>query len=142
MYSLQFLTALTIVVVWWGRDLYLGVAATILGMLLLSTHSVWYDWSFLVVAAAFLALRPAPLPVRAQVWFLLLALFVSCSQSVAVVFAPDGRHGFVHWSEAGFFSVTLIAFAALVWCAGRTVLDNQLRLPRISAPLLGRRAAA
>jgi hypothetical protein len=68
--------------------------------------------------------------VKAQLWLLLLALFVSNAQSVAAVFAPDGRHGFVHWSEAGFFSATLVSFSVLLWCAGRTVNEGHLRLPR------------
>lgn len=130
LYLLQGITVGVIALIWWGRDFYLGVAATVIGMLLLSTHSVWYDWAFLVVAAAFLVLRPAPVLVRAQVWVLLLAIFVSASQSVSAVFEPDGRHGFVHWSEAAFYSVTLVTFGALLWCAGRVVLEGQIRMPR------------
>ncbi|HXH23561.1 MAG TPA: glycosyltransferase family 87 protein [Dehalococcoidia bacterium] len=138
LYALQALTLAVVVIVWLGRDLYLGVAATIVGMLLLSTHSVWYDWAFLVVAAAALTLRPAPAGVRAQLWVLLLALFISSSQSVDTVFAPDGRHGFIHWSEAGFFSVTLVSFALLLWCAGRAVLEGRLQLPSIPWPRAAR----
>lgn len=136
LYTLQALTLLAVLVVWWGKDLYLGVAATIIGMLLVSTHSVWYDWAFLVVAALFLVLRPASIGVRGQVWFILLALFITSAQSVSVVFASDGRHGFLHWSEAGFFSVTLAAFGVLLWCAGRTVLEGRIKLRRLaSAPV-------
>ena len=131
LYSLQAITLLAVALVWWGRDLYLGVAATILGMLLVSTHSVWYDWAFLVVVAAFLALRPAPTAARAQMWLLLIAVYVSTSQSIGVVFAPDGRHGFLHWSESGFFSLTLVAFSLLLWCVGRTILDGQIRWPQV-----------
>jgi hypothetical protein len=130
LYLLQGITLALVLLIWWGRDFYLGVAATIIGMLLLSTHSVWYDWAFLVVAAAFLALRSSPPGVKAQLWLLLVALFASNAQSVAAVFAPDGRHGFVHWSEAGFFSATLVSFSVLLWCAGRTVNEGHLRLPR------------
>jgi hypothetical protein len=134
LYTLEGITVAAVLLVWAGRDFYLGVAATIIGMLLLSTHSVWYDWAFVAVAAAFLALRPAPVTVRAQVWVLLLALFVSAAQSTDVVFAPDGRHGLIHWSEAGFFSVTLVAAATLLWIAGRVVIEGQLRLPARFAP--------
>jgi hypothetical protein len=45
------------------------------------------------------------------------------------VFAPDGRHGFLHWSEAGFFSVTLVAAGTLLWIAGRVILEGQVRFP-------------
>jgi hypothetical protein len=137
LYALQAVTLLAVALVWWGRDFYLSVAATIIGMLLVSTHSVWYDWAFLVVAAAFLVLRPAPVGVRAQMWLLLVALFVSCSQSIGVVFAPDGRHGFLHWSESGFFSATLVSFSVLLWCVARCVLEGKLRLPDFLARSAG-----
>jgi hypothetical protein len=137
-YALIALTALIVLIIWLGRDIYFGVAATIIGMLLISTHSVWYDWAFLSVAAVFMVLRPAPSYVRAQVWILLLALFVSAAQSTDAVFAPDGRHGFLHWSEPAFFSVTLVAFGALLWMAGRVIFEGQIRIPwrRPAAPVL------
>jgi hypothetical protein len=129
LYVLEAATALVVLFIWLGRDFYFGVAATIVGMLLISTHSVWYDWAFLAVAALFLVLRPGTVLVRGQVWMLLIALFVSAGQSVATVFAPDGRHGFLHWSEAGFFSVTLVAAGTLLWIAGRVILEGQVRFP-------------
>ncbi|HEY7268532.1 MAG TPA: glycosyltransferase family 87 protein [Dehalococcoidia bacterium] len=129
LYGLEAVTLLVVLFIWMGRDLYLGVAATVIGMLLVSTHSVWYDWAFLVVAAAFIILRPMPAFVRAQSWVFLLALFVSSAQSTAAVFAPDGRHGFLHWSEPAFFSVTLVAAGTLLWIAGRVVLEGQIHLP-------------
>jgi glycosyl transferase family 87 len=130
LYGLEGLTAAVVLFIWWGRDFYFGVVATIIGMLLMSTHSVWYDWAFLAVVAAFLVLRPAPPFVRGQALVFLLALFVSSSQSISAVFAPDGRHGFLHWSEPGFFSVTLVAAGTLVWIASRVVLEGQIKLPR------------
>ncbi len=129
LFALEGVTLAIVVFVWLGRDIYLGVAATIIGMLLISTHSVWYDWAFLVVPALFLLIRPARGFVRGQVCVFLLALFVSAAQSTNAVFAPDGRHGFLHWSEPAFFSVTLVAFGLLLWIAGRVVLEGQVRLP-------------
>jgi hypothetical protein len=131
LYGLCALSVALMLVVWRGRDLYLSVAASVVCMLLVSTRSVWYDWAFLVVPAAFLILRPSTPAVRVQAWVLLLALFAASAQSVSVLFAPDGRHGDIHWTTPGFFSVTLVAFGALVWMAGVTVAEGKFRLPRL-----------
>lgn len=123
LYGLQAMTVVLMLIVWMRRDFCLGVAATVIAMLLVSTRSVWYDWALVTVAAVFLALRHYGPNLRIQVWAVLLALFVSSSQSVGAVFAPDGRHGNEHWITQAFFSVTLVAFAALVWMGAVVVWE-------------------
>jgi len=129
LYGLCGITVALMLVVWRGRDFYLSVAAAVICMLLVSTRSVWYDWAFLVVPAAFLVLRPSRPVVRVQIWVLLLALFAASAQSVAVLFEPDGRHGDLHWTTPGFFSVTLVAFGTLFWMAGLTIVEGRFSLP-------------
>jgi hypothetical protein len=128
-YGLIALTALPMVVVWYGRDYYLGIAATVVAMLLVSTHSVWYDWSLLAVAALFLILRSPGMSrgQRVEMWVVLLALHLAASQSVAAVLYPD-RH-FVDWHRSAFFSMTPVAFLSLLWMASLAVRDGQLRPP-------------
>jgi alpha-1,2-mannosyltransferase len=132
LYSLCAFSIALMLVVWRGRDFYLSVAAAVVCMLLVSTRSVWYDWAFLVVPAAFLVLRPSTPAVRVQSWVLLLALFAASAQSVSVLFAPDGRYGDIHWTTQGFFSVTLVAFGSLVWMAGITIVEGRFKLPWVS----------
>jgi hypothetical protein len=117
-------------IVWRGGDLYLGVAAAIVGMLLISTRSVWYDWSFLVVAAMFLALRPATGGYRVQTWVILVALSLAASQSVAALLAPD-RHS-IDWLSPAFYSLTWVAFAAVLWMAFTTLREGLFTWPRVS----------
>jgi hypothetical protein len=127
-YALVALTAVPLAVVWWGRNYLLGVAATIVAMLLISTHSVWYDWAILIVAAAFLLLWSAgqTRAVRVQTWAVLLACHIAAAQSIGVLLAPD-RYA-IDWHSSGFFSLTPVAFAALVWMAAQTILAREVRL--------------
>ncbi len=115
LYALIAVTIVPILVAWRSRDLYLGVAATIMGMLLISTHSVWYDWSFLIVAGGFLVLRPSSLFVRVQTWVVLLALYLAAGQSVGALIYPG--HHYTAWERKAFYVITPLAFAALVWVA-------------------------
>ncbi len=125
-YALIALTLVPLAVVWAGRDYLLGVAATIIAMLLISTHSVWYDWSFLIVAALFMVLRTRGRDhaYRVQVWVLLIAIHVAAIQSMAVLLAPDRHNPDFHAS--GFYSLTLVAFATLLWLAWVTVREGLL----------------
>lgn len=116
-YGLIALTTVPLLVVWRSKDYLLGVAATLVAMLLISTHSVWYDWAILAVAALFLVLRSrdASRSYRVEMWVVLLALFMATAQSISEVLVPD-RHA-VDWHRAAFFAATPVAFAALVWMA-------------------------
>ncbi len=151
-YGLIGLTAALVVIVWWGRDFYLGAAATVVGMLLVSTHSVWYDWSFLLVAALFLALRPSSMALRIQTGVVLIALSVAAGQSMAELLTPlpgyPDRH-YIDWVRSAFYAMTPVTFFALVWMAGLTLWGRlprplQLRIERLLLlilTLLARRAA-
>jgi hypothetical protein len=129
-YGFSAATVVLMLIVWRGGDLYLGVAAAIVGMLLISTRSVWYDWSFLVVAAMFLALRPATGGYRVQTWVILVALSLAASQSVAALLAPD-RHS-IDWLSPAFYSLTWVAFAAVLWMAFTTLREGLFTWPRVS----------
>jgi hypothetical protein len=128
-YGLIALTAVPLVVVWWSRDFMLGAAATVVAMLLVSTHSVWYDWALLVVAALFLVLRlrGAGRVMRVETWVVLLALTLACSQSTAELLTPD-RH-LVNWHRAAFYSATPVAFLSLIWMASLTLREGLLKMP-------------
>jgi len=127
-YSLIALTAALMFVVWWSRDFFLTVAATVIAMLLVSTHSVWYDWALLIVAALFLALRPMSRWVRFELWIVLLALFLASSQSVAELLYPD-RH-FIAWGRSAFYTLTPVAFGSLLWLVSVALRERLLKLPR------------
>ncbi len=124
-YALIALTVLPLAVVWAGRDFLLGVAATVIAMLLVSTHSVWYDWALLAVAALFLVLRPMGRGLRVQLWVVLLALYVATAYSTEALLRPD-RH-FVDWQRPELYPITPIAFAALMWIAALTVYEGRLK---------------
>jgi hypothetical protein len=111
-------------------------------MLLVSTHSVWYDWALLVVAALFLVLRSARMSrgQRIEMWIVLLALYLAASQSISEVLAPD-RH-FVDWHRAAFLSMTPVAFCSLVWMASLAIRDGQIRLPSLRRQTTGVAAGA
>jgi hypothetical protein len=127
-YALVAVTAVVMLVVWWSRDFYLGAAAMVIAMLLVSTHSVWYDWSLLVVAAVFLVLRPRTRPgVGWELWIVLLALFLASGQSIDVILTPD-RH-LPDWHRPGLFLLTPVAFASLLWIVSVAWRDGLLRLP-------------
>lgn len=130
LYGFSVATAIAVLVVWRGGDLYLGVAAAVVGMLLISTRSVWYDWAFLVVAAMFLVLRPAGMAYRAQAWIVLVALSIAASQSTAALLAPD-RH-MIDWHGQAFYSLTWVAFGALLWMAFTTLMEGRFSWPRLS----------
>jgi alpha-1,2-mannosyltransferase len=128
-YSLIALTALPMLVVWWSRDYLLAVAATVVAMLLVSTHSVWYDWALLVVAALFLLLRSQQMGrgMRIETWIVLLALYVASSQSISEVLYPD-RHD-VDWHRAATYWITPVAFLSLYWMVSVAARERLLRLP-------------
>ena len=128
-YSLIGLTALVMFVVWWSRDFCLSVAATVIAMLLVSTHSVWYDWALLCVAALFLVLRPMNRGVRFELYVVLLALVLASAQSLEALLYPD-RH-LIDWPRSAFFSITPVAFATLVWIASVALRDGLLKFPAI-----------
>jgi len=62
-------------------------------------------------------------------WVVLLALHVAAAQSIHVLLLPDRFQ--IDWHSSGFFSLTPVAFGALVWMALLTVYDPEtpLRLP-------------
>ena len=127
-YGLVAVTTVPLLAVWRSRDFHLGVAATVIAMLLVSTHSVWYDWALLVVAAIFLVLRPWPRRgMRIEMWGVLLALLLCAGQSIAVVLSPD-RH-FIDWHRPGLFLVTPVAFVGLLWLVSVAWREGLLRLP-------------
>ena len=133
-YGLITLTAVPLLVILWGRDYLLGVAATVVAMLLVSTHSVWYDWALLSVAALFLVLRSREMrrSQRVEMWVVLLALTIAASQSVAEVLKPN-RHD-VDWHRSAFYSLTPVAFASLLWMASLAVRDGLPPLSSIRPP--------
>lgn len=137
-YGLVLLTAVPLAVVYWGRNYLLGVAATMIAMLLISTHSVWYDWALLSVAATFLVLysRGRSRAVRVELWALLLLLHVAAAQSIGVLLSPD-RFA-IDWHSSGFFLVTPVAFAILVWMALLTAFDPETPPLRLPAALASR----
>jgi hypothetical protein len=141
-YGLIALTAVPMLIVWRSRDFYLGAAATIVAMLLVSTHSVWYDWALLAVAGLFLVLRPMSGLARVQLWVLLLVLYLTANQSTAEVLFPD-RH-FIDWHRSAFYTVTPAAFGALLWMAALAISGGLVRPPAwLSAKLrLPRRAGS
>jgi hypothetical protein len=126
-YGLVGLTVLPLLIVWWGRDFYLSVAATVVAMLLVSTHSVWYDWGLIIVAALFLVLRPNLRETRVEVWLVLLAIYLAAGQSMTQLLYPD-RHA-IDWHRPAFYSLTPVAFGALVWMATLTWREGLLKLP-------------
>ncbi len=128
-YALIALTAVPLAIVWWGRDYMLGVAAAIVAMLLISTHSVWYDWALLSVAALFLVLRSPKMERthRVEMWVVLIALHLAATQSMAALLFPD-RH-LIDWDRPNFFSLTPVAFGALLWMASIAIREGQLWLP-------------
>jgi hypothetical protein len=138
-YGLIGLTAFVMLIVWWSRDFFLSVAATVIAMLLVSTHSVWYDWALLSVAALFLLLRPMPRFMRFELYVVLLALFLASIQSLDALLYPD-RHA-IDWPRQTFFSLTPVAFLSLLWIASVTFRERLLRWPSFSA-LPGRLAPA
>ena len=137
-YGMIGLTAMFMLVVWWSRDFLLGAAATVVAMLLVSTHSVWYDWGLLAVAALMLVLRPMKRGMRIELWFVLLALTVASSQSIAELLKPD-RH-FIDWPRAAFYWITPVAFGSLVWMASVAAREGLLKRPSFGLPTLPRRA--
>jgi hypothetical protein len=127
LYALMALAGGLLLAVWWRRDLYLGVAATVVGMLLVSTRSVWYDWSLLAVPVLFLALRPASPLLRWQTMGLFLILLVTANQSVAALLYPD-RY-FIEWHREAVFAITPAAFLVLAWLAAVAFLERPAQGP-------------
>jgi hypothetical protein len=127
-YTLIALTAVPLIIVWWGRDYLLGVAATVVAMLLISTHSVWYDWALLSVAALMLVLRAPQMERthRVEMWIVLIALHVAASQSMAELLLFDRHAPF--WDRSAFYALTPVAFGSLLWMASVTIREGQLRL--------------
>jgi hypothetical protein len=134
-YGLIGLTCLPLLVVWRSRDYLLGAAAMVFAMLLISTHSVWYDWALLAVAALFMVMRaPRMRPgMRVERWVVFVALFIALIQSINAINGPD-RHN-VDWNHTAFFAVTPVAFAGLVWIASVALREGLVSLPRVRRPL-------
>ncbi|MPZ48714.1 MAG: DUF2029 domain-containing protein [Dehalococcoidia bacterium] len=128
-YGLIALTAIPLLAIWWGRDYYLGVAATVVAMLLISTHSVWYDWGLLSVAALFLVLRAERMQRthRVEMWVVLIALHLAAAQSMAELLFPD-RH-LIFWDRQAFYTLTPVAFGTLLWMATIAIREGQMRWP-------------
>jgi len=122
-YGLIAASLLPLLIVWRGGDFHLGAAASIVAMLLVSNHSVWYDWVLLAVAAVLLVLRAAQMSrgQRVETWVVLLALYVATSQSTAALLQPD-RH-FIDWYGEAFYSLTPVAFASLWWMASLSIRE-------------------
>jgi hypothetical protein len=131
-YGLIALTCVPLLVVWYSRDFLLGAAAMVFAMLLISTHSVWYDWSLLAVAALFMVMRaPRMHPImRLEMWVVFIALFITTAQSINEINGPD-RHN-VDWHHTAFFAVTPVAFGSLIWMATVAAREGLLRLPRVA----------
>jgi hypothetical protein len=123
-YGLIALSVLPLLVVWWSRDFLMSVAATVLAMLLVSTHSVWYDWSMLAVAALFLVLAFANRSRgrRVEMWVVLLALYLAAGHSIGEVLVPD-RHD-VDWHRSAFYWITPVALVSLFWMASIALRDR------------------
>jgi hypothetical protein len=134
------ITALIKANVRWSRDFFLSAAATVVAMLLVSTHSVWYDWGLLVVAALMLVLRPMKPGVRVELWFVLMAMTISASQSIAALLEPDRQ--FINWPGSAFYWMTPVAFGSLIWMASVAARDGLLKRPHFSMPKLPHRAKA
>jgi hypothetical protein len=118
--------------VWASRDYLLGAASTVLTMLLISLHSVWYDWALLLAAGLFLVMRAPSMSrgMRVEMWVVMLLVFTQASASITTLLAPD-RHA-IDWHARGLFLITPVAFGALVWLASvawreRLVSVEQLR---------------
>jgi hypothetical protein len=126
-YGLIALTCVPLLAVWYSRDYLLGAAAMVFAMLLISTHSVWYDWALLAVAALFMVMRaPRMRPgMRAEMWVVFVVLFVTTAQSIAEINGPD-RHN-IDWHHTAFFTVTPVAFASLLWLASVALREGLLR---------------
>ena len=116
-------------IVWWSRDFFLSAAATVVAMLLVSTHSVWYDWALLVVAALMLVLRPMRGTKRVEMWVVLMALTIAASQSIGALIDPD-RHN-IDWPHPEFYWITPVAFFSLVWMASIAARERLLHLPKL-----------
>jgi hypothetical protein len=103
--------------VWASRDFLLGGAATVLTMLLVSAHSCWYDWALLLAAGLFLVMRSRSMSrgMRIEMWVVMLAVFFAADQSTSALLSPD-RHA-IDWHARALYTVTPVAFAALVWMA-------------------------
>jgi hypothetical protein len=116
-------------IVFWSRDFLLGAAALVIAMLLVSTHSVWYDWALLIVAALFLVMRSPAMTrgMRIEMWVVLLALYVGTSQSIHEVLYPS-RYD-VDWHGDAVYWITPIAFASLCWIASIAWREGLLRRP-------------
>jgi hypothetical protein len=135
-YALTLISVVPLLVVWWKGDFYLGVAATVTAMLLLSNHSVWYDWAILIVAALFLVLRAPSMSrtQRVEMWVVLLALYIAAGQSIHELLMP-GRH-FIDWYRTAFYSMTPVTLVALVWMASLAWRDTRTSRPHDEAGML------
>lgn len=135
-YTLLAVTVLPLLAVWRCGDYDLGVAATVLAMLLLSNHSVWYDWALLLAAGLFLLLRSPQTGRgrRVEMWVVLLALYLAAAQSTAALLEP-GRH-FIDWYRKDVYLLTPVAFAALVWLASLALREGGPSLVRRRRALL------
>ncbi len=125
--------------VWASRDYLLGAAATVLTMLLVSVHSVWYDWALLLGAGLFLVLRAPAMSrgMRVEMWVIMLLVFTQASASTTTLLAPD-RHN-IDWHARGLFLITPVAFGALVWLAS---IAWRERLVSLESWRPGRRASS
>lgn len=133
-YTLIGLTILPLLIVWWSRDFFLGAAATVIAMLLVSTHSVWYDWSIVIVAALFIVLRPQrSRGYRIESWIVLVALSLAASQSMSELLHP-GRFeiGPERWYRTAYYWVTPAAFGVLIWLASVAIRDGLMKWPSLA----------
>jgi hypothetical protein len=127
-----------LVYVWASRDYLLGAAATVLTMLLVSVHSVWYDWALLLAAGLFLVLRAPSMSrgMRVEMWVVMMLVFTQASASINTLLFPD-RHA-IDWHARGLFLVTPVAFGALVWMASVAWREGLVKLGQ--TPLASKRA--
>jgi hypothetical protein len=128
-YVLIAITAVPLLLIYRSRDFLLGAAGTVLAMLLLSIHSVWYDWALLSAAALFLTMRTPGMSRahRLELWAVMLALYLACAQSTSALLTP-ARHN-IDWHRQTIYLATPVAFAALLWLAALPYREGLMRWP-------------
>lgn len=141
-YGMILVTMVPLAIIWWGRNYLLGAAATIMAMLLISTHSVWYDWALLSVAAVFIVLysRGRSRTMRVSMWVMLLVTHAAASHSIGRLLEPN-RFA-IDWHSDAFYFLTPVVFGVLVWMAVVALFDPEYPPLRLSSlPIIGRRLA-
>jgi hypothetical protein len=127
-YALILVSLPPLALIYRSGDFLVGAAGTVLAMLLISIHSVWYDWALLLAAALFLTMRVPQMTDRhrLEMWGVMLAVYLAASQSTAALLYP-GRHE-IDWHRQAIYLITPVAFVALVWLAALPYREGVARL--------------